>query len=363
MRQPKTLYVHVGHYKTGTTALQAFLSHNAKKLRRHGLDYTDLFCHLHKHSKYAFSLYRGAGVTTLMHGYNDPTRGETIWAKLFEAVQASPADRVLISSEEFMRLGAHPAAAARLKAIVGQAPAGIDFRIIAYLRSPGAHLRSWYNQMVKMSAATSDYNTAVCQVMEPVHYDYGLALKPWIEIFGPEAVIVRPYDEAFRHNGGLFRDFLSLFGFDYDNPPGVRGWAVPEQDLNPRMDDRLLELARALHLAGVPADLGHWITHRAETVLKQQDAEARAGAKGFDTVAAEVQQGLASLRALPGCGVDLDAFHTDLPRPEAPWRADLGLVLATLLREQNLLRERMQARTDELRSRIAALEARMKQDN
>lgn len=362
MRQPKTLHIHVGHYKTGTTALQGFLAGNAKKLRRHGLDYAELFRHFDKHSKFAFSLYRGAGVQTLLHGYSDPTPGEKVWAQLFEAVLASPAEHVLISSEEFMRLGAHPAAAERLRAIIAGAPEGIAFRVIAYLRSPGAHLRSWYNQMVKMSAATSDYNTAVCQVMEPVHYDYALALRPWIDIFGARAVIVRPYEEGFRRDGGLFRDFLGLFGFDYDRPPGVRGWALSEADPNPRMDDRLLELTRALHLANVPEELAHWVTHRAGVVLQQQDAELRAGAKSFEAVAAEGQAGLAALKDLPGCAVDVERFAQDLPKPEAPWSADLGLVLATLLREQNLLRERMQERTAELRARIAALEAQMTRD-
>ncbi|WGW06047.1 sulfotransferase family protein [Tropicibacter oceani] len=358
----KTLYIHVGHYKTGTTALQVFLSQNAKKLRRHGLDYTEVFRHHGKHSKFAFSLYRAAKVQTLMHGYKDPTPPEKLWSELFEAVLASPAKTVLISSEEFMRLGAHPAAGARLGDIVSGVRGKIDIRIIAYLRSPAAHLRSWYNQMVKMSAATTDYNTAVCQVMEPVHYDYALALRPWIEIFGAEAVLLRPYQEDFRRDGGLFRDFLSLFGLDYDNPPGRHGWVVPEKDVNPRLDDRLLELTRALHLADVPDDLAHWITHRAGVVLQQQDKDLIAGAQGFDTVAERVRQGLSQLETLPGCAVDLASFQQDLPRPEAPWRADLGLVLATLLREQNLLRDRLQERSTELRTRIAALEARLDRD-
>ncbi|MFW2545279.1 hypothetical protein ACN2XU_21840 [Primorskyibacter sp. 2E107] len=359
MRQRKTLFIHVGHYKTGTTALQVFLAHNARKMRRHGVDYAELHQHNYKHSMFAFALYRAAGVRTLMHGYNHPIDPETLWARLFDTVEASPAERVLISSEEFMRLGAYPAAAGRLKAIVDEARGRIDIRIIAYLRSPDAHLRSWYNQMVKMSAATSDYNRAVCQVMEPVHYDYALALRPWAEIFGPEAVTVRHYREGFRRDGGLFRDFLPLIGFDYDKPPGRRAWFKPEEDVNPRKDDRLLELSRALHLADVPKNLRPWIEKRAGDMLEKQDAEIADGARSFAAVINEVKTGLAGLQALPGCDVDIEAFYNDLPRPEEPWRGELGFVLATLLREQNMQRESLHKRMVELRDRVDALEARL----
>ncbi|WP_136444152.1 hypothetical protein [Pacificoceanicola onchidii] len=359
MRQRKTLFIHVGHYKTGTTALQVFLGNNARKLRRHGLDYTDLCQHHQKHSMYAFALYRAARVKTLMHGYNNPTDPETLWGRLFEAVEASASDRVMISTEEFMRLGAYPAAAERLGAIIDGVRDQLDFRIIAYLRSPDAHLRSWYNQMVKMGATTGDYNHAVQQGMEPVHSDYALALKPWVEIFGAEAVIVRPYHEKMRENGGLFRDFLPLLGFDYDKPPGLSSWSAPQEDVNPRMDDRLLELSRALKLAEVPNNVAPWVVKRAGEMLERQDAEIASGAQSFEAVIRTVEQGLDGLADLPGSAVDIAAFKADLPRAEVPWRAELGLVLATLLREQNLQRESIHKRMVELRDRVAALEARL----
>ena len=79
----KTLYIHIGHYKTGTTALQVFASrHQAMLAETHGLDYPSVRIHNAKHSGYAFALYKAAGVETLMHGYSDPTPPEPIWAEL-----------------------------------------------------------------------------------------------------------------------------------------------------------------------------------------------------------------------------------------------------------------------------------------
>ena len=114
-------------------------------------------------------------------------------------------------------------------------------------------MRSCYNQLVKMNTAPSDFNTAVCRQMEPVHYDYALALRPWIEIFGKAALTVRPYLEDFRQDGGLYRDFLSVFGIDFDRPPRGGGWRLPADDVNPRLDDWILDLNRVLQAAGLSA--------------------------------------------------------------------------------------------------------------
>ena len=106
----KTLHLHIGHFKTGTTALQVFLARNPRLLARHGLEYAELFRHNAKHSGLAFAIYRSAGVTTLMHGYDSPDAPEERWRALFDAVRKSQRDGVIVSSEEFMRRGAIPLA-------------------------------------------------------------------------------------------------------------------------------------------------------------------------------------------------------------------------------------------------------------
>lgn len=350
----KTIYLHIGHYKTGTTALQVFLSNNQKRLVRRGVDYAEELRNHAKHSSLAFSIYRKAGVSTLMHGYADPTPPEKIWRRLFDHASASPAPAVLVSSEEFMRMGAHPRAAEILRDIVTPEMRRFDIRVIAYLRSPGAHLRSWYNQLIKMSAAPPDFNAAVRSVMEPVHYDYGQALRPWVDIFGPEAVMVRPYREDLRLDNGLFRDFLAALGVDFDCRPKLGGWVLPEGDVNPRLDDRLLELNRAMQEAGLTPELRKWMGTRAEKALPDL-----AAAPGFAAIVERTQSGLDALRDLPGNQVAPEAFAADMPSPDPDWQGELTRMMATALREQQILRERLQARNRELTSRLDQTEARL----
>lgn len=350
----KTFYLHIGHYKTGTTALQTFLTGNQRKLMRQGLDYpADMRVHS-KHSKLAFSIYRKAGVETLMHGYRDPTPPEDVWARMFDYVTASRAPHVLVSTEEFMRMGAHPRAGEILAEIIEGARDRFDFRVIAYLRSPGAHLRSWYNQLVKMKTAPPDFNTAVTQVMEPIHYDYALAMKPWLEIFGEGAVTLRPYQKGMPDGDGLFRDFLSQLGVAYDRtPPG--GWRMPERDVNPRLDERTLELHRAMRDAGLPERLRDWIAHRAEKLLLDTPFEPA----DFSEIVVRARAGLAALETLPGNSMETAAFVADLPTSDPVWQAELTRMVTVLLREQDILRTRLQSRNTELLARMKATETRL----
>ena len=353
----KTLILHVGHFKTGTTALQVFLMENRKALLRRGLDYTGEGLTHAKHSRLAFSIYRQAQVDTLMHGYREPTHPRAVWQQLFDAALASKAPRVLVSSEEFMRMGAYPRAAEILAEIIAPARAQFDFRVIAYLRSPGAHLRSWYNQLVKMNTAPPDFNTAVTGVMEPVHYDYALAVQPWVDIFGAEAVTLRPYLEGMRHDGGLFRDFLDTLGLEYDRPP-LAGWKTPTRDVNPRLDDRLLELNRILREAGMDASLRDWIMDREGKALPQAT-----GAASFEAIAARSATGLAALEGLPGNGLAETGvagdFAADRPLPDPPWRAELARMVTMLLRDQEFLRRRLNSQNADLTARLGAAEDRI----
>ena len=350
----KTLVLHVGHYKTGTTALQVFLAQNRKALLRRGVDYAEEFLVHAKHSKLAFSIYRKAQIDTLMHGFRDPMEPETAWARMFEYVAASKAPCVLVSSEEFMRMGAHPQAAEILRRIVESARAEMDFRVIGYLRSPGAHLRSWYNQLVKMNTQPPDFNAAVTGMMEPVHYDYELAVKPWADIFGTEAVTLRPYLEGMRSNGGLMRDFLAQLGVDFDRAPAVGGWQMPSRDVNPRLDDRLLELTRAMQEAGLDADLRTWILQRESRKLPDAGGPAE-----FDAIATRSLSGLQALSSYGLAEDVLQDFSDDRVQPDPQWQAELARMTAVLLRDQEFLRRRLNTQNADLTARLRATEDRL----
>lgn len=345
MTQAPELILHIGHYKTGTTALQVFCERNRALLAAQGLHYAAAPVKFAKHSALAFSLLREAGVEALMHDFANPDSAETLWQRLFDAVRALPAGQsMLVSSEEFIRFGAHPGAAAALAARVDTARE-LRFRVIAYLRAPQAHLESWYNQLVKMRVETGGFEAAVREQMEPVHWDYALALKPWIEIFGPEAIVLRPFDSRLREGDALYEDFLHALGFAL---PVLA--EVPPGDPNPRLDPRLLALRRGYNRAPLPRGLAEQLLAGARAGLLAEDGHD--AGPDFETIRARALAGIEALARLPGAGIDPARMAEDLPRrPAAP--APVGEEVVTLLAAE-IARLRQQLARQA--GRIAALE-------
>lgn len=331
------LVLHIGHYKTGTTALQVFLSRNAAALRAAGLDYPDLRRHNAKHSAYAFALLRAAGATSLMHGYTDPVPPELLWEQLFDRVRRQPRAVVAISSEEFMRLAMFPDAEARLAGILARHGRGVTLEAVAYLRAPQPHLRAWYNQLVKMCEPTPAYPRALEATIERIHLDYGFALAPWRRLLGDGAVVLRPYRSRSLDPRALFDDFLATLGIA---PP--EGLTLPEGDPNPRLDDRVVELLRLVQNAGIRGGQRNRLHRELVAQLNReapgtvQDAAQDAAQDGLERPRRQAAAGLKLLAGLPRCGLDLGALAADLPREVASDRQvdmeTLGFVLAELAR-------------------------------
>ena len=343
------LILHIGHYKTGTTALQVFCARNEARLRAAGIDYPALHRHNAKHSALAFALLQAAGASTLMHGYANQAPPEALWQALCDHVRKSPAQAVLVSSEEFMRLAVFPAAEAQLSGILARHAAGIEVEVIAYLRAPQAHLRSWYNQLIKMGQPVPGYLTALRDTVEPIHLDYGFALAPWRRLLGDGRVILRPYRAPAEGGGSIQDDFFRALGLTL--PDQV---VHPEADPNPRLDERIAELVRVMQNAG----------HSRRTVARLRDAALAALDRSPDGAALaglrrRASAGVAALSGMPRSGLDLGALQSDLPQVPAGdgSSAILAVVMADMLALRRRL-ERVERRDmDQIEERLARLEA------
>lgn len=346
----KTLYIHIGHFKTGTTALQVFLKRNAGLFAREGLLYPDILELNAKHSALAYSLYHAAGVETLLHGYDLPTPPAEMWEGLFDHVRRAPQPATLISSEEFMRLGAHPEAEALLRQIIGAAK-GIEFKIIAYLRAPRGHTRSWYNQLVKMRLPVGDFNTTLRSGMENVHLDYSAAIRPWVDIFGADRVILRPFEERLRNGTALYDDFLATIGH-----PMPQGAEIPQSDPNPRINDQVLEIVRLYRNAGFSRPQTRQSIERALEYFASEEARLPEDSPDFDSLLATARAGLEGLRDLPGNAVDIERFLQDLPEPEDDQSLAHTRQIGFLLNEIMYLHTRLRKALPAIERRIEALE-------
>jgi hypothetical protein len=350
----KTLYIHIGHYKTGTTALQIFFGRNTEFLATHDIEYPRVHYHNAKHSAYAFAILRDAGVTKLMHGYNHPMPPDVMWTELFEHVRASPMSAVLISSEEFIRVGEFDQACEKLAEIAALAP-DLDIRIIAYLRAPAPHLRSWYNQLVKMGFHVPDFATAIQTEIETIHSDYARALTPWCEAFGAENVNIRQYRSDPDNPNFLLQDFMSVLGVTLDGDAPSLG-----RDPNPRLDDRVIDLVRLMQNMEFPPGSIDTIRQQALKYLEFQDRFAAAHARDREALHAAAQAGVDWLAEAPNCNIDPGSFSGRLPDPDPQETTQSTLLLGFVFSELITLRQRVNTfRHAQMADKIKVLEARI----
>lgn len=357
----KRLFLHIGHYKTGTTALQVFLAHNPKFLAQNGWEYSPFMLHHAKHSQIAFALMREAGAKTLMHGYSDPTPALDLWNDLCASVIASKFDNVIISTEELMRMGEYPLATTRLAEFAAiAADRGIEVTVIAYLRNPQDHLQSWHNQLVKMAKPVAHFSGALqptdtatpsATAIEAIHYDYGRALAPWIAAFGAERIILRDYDQARRSPTGLFEDFLGVLGLSYDDSLNK-----PQGDPNPRLDDRLVELLRIAQGSDLPKQAVAQLRTRAEKFLAAQDALGKSSDRLLAAVRAQSAEGLAQLGQIAQSNLDMTRFAARLPADQDQAQVNQTLMLDFVLQDMITQRRYQQRSIQEMAKRLRTLE-------
>ncbi len=352
---PKTLFLHIGHYKTGTTALQIFLECNARLLAASGFEYPDCWIHNSKHSDFVFSILRAAGVKKNMFDYSDPTPPKVMWRNLFEHIQASPQPNAVISSEEFMRIGQFPKATEILRSILQDRPADLTVKAIAYLRDPGSHVASWHNQLIKMNFPVADLSAALDGDIEDIHFDYRRALEPWMSALGQENVIIRPYVRDPDNPAALHYDLCRSLGI------AVKDGAIQTQeDPNPRLDDRAIELVRLMQNMNFPQPTINAVRNQAINYLKAQDAMRVGGADGITGARARAQDALDWLSGLPGTDLPLEEFAASLPTAPDPETTDMHLLLGFVFSELIQVRQRLNNyKIPELENRLAALEAQV----
>lgn len=242
----KTLYIHIGHYKTGTTALQDFLSANAELLStKKNINYSTVLRTFGKHSDLAFSIFKSMGVKYLMHNYNSPKPFEEMWEAVIKDAAESDCRSTVISSEEFIRICEFEDSKRYLEKIAAIADQyDVKVVVICFLRDVVSHVKSWYNQLLKMRLhPTVSVNANIPPIkyawdfIDRVHFDYELALSGWIDAFGKGNVKVLPYYGKNKEPSYIFEQFLGLFRLKLTNE-----YYVHPEDPNKRMDDTALQL-------------------------------------------------------------------------------------------------------------------------
>jgi hypothetical protein len=213
---PRTLILHIGTMKTGSTAIQHALSSNREAMLARGVCYPGppdamhhlLFAMLFTSFRDAYAdfgnvLWRGRDPQLLLQEYRQGFTAEI--AALPEHV-----GRVIVSSEQLGQLVREGEDIARLRAEMAEL--FDDFRIIVYLRRQDSHFISSYSQTLRNGMIRKP---AFRRLREHRHvYDYHALLDAWAAVFGQDAVLPRIFENSPGAPFDVVADFLSVTGLD-----------------------------------------------------------------------------------------------------------------------------------------------------
>ncbi|SKA91334.1 hypothetical protein SAMN02745704_02319 [Paucidesulfovibrio gracilis DSM 16080] len=232
----KTLYLHIGTPKTGSSAIQTFLEQNREVLRSKGIDYPG-----GPAKKTQFSAQSGNGRDLCLA---KPDSKE--YKHALRQIQASEFDTVLVSSEFFI------AQSDERMARLHKALSDFDIHIIAYLRRQDLYLQSYLQQGVKLHGLRSldaweSDDPMFNGFMQLLGENAAQALLQFVRGYEKDKVIIRPYEKGQFTDGNIFSDFLTILGI-----PLTGEFQLPQRAINPGFDRDFLELRMMLNHPKIP---------------------------------------------------------------------------------------------------------------
>lgn len=214
----KTLYLHIGTPKTGTSALQYFCAGNRKILEEKGIYYPDLgfrFPDIGKHRNAHFLSYKeyiNKKEKLRDHEAEKKIREEGI-QKLEEAFQTH--DTILISDEHIwneaeMTTEILPALYQHFM------EQGVQIKIIVYLRRQDQVIQSFWAQKIKESSTITFESYMETEKYRCFRLDYATRIQEFEDIVGKDHLIVRCYEKQ-QYQGEqktIMSDFLDILGLE-----------------------------------------------------------------------------------------------------------------------------------------------------
>lgn len=228
----KTVHLHIGLPKTGTSYLQRLMVKHRAKLVAAGVWVTGHPVHAHRLAIESITDERRAAQADVRNiRATDLAAAE---AELKRGLEDPHFRRLVVSSEYFFE--ADPAKVRTRFAALTDAPV----RIIVFLRRQDRLIESGYNQEVKAMGHREAPRTPVYTP----RLDWSLVLGAWADSFDAANVTAIGYDKAAAQNAVVERFFQAL------GIPAPKGFDDPDRTVNESLPADLLEFKRIANTFG-----------------------------------------------------------------------------------------------------------------
>ncbi|MBR1629613.1 MAG: hypothetical protein IJ679_10190 [Lachnospiraceae bacterium] len=232
----KTLYLHIGTAKTGTTSLQKFFAINRSLLQKKGFSFPEM--------PFGFEdvgqKNRNGHFLTL---YDEPDT-EKKWEKGWKTVRETflKSNNVILSDEQIWIVQVKDGF---WEKVLSEAEkAGVALKVIVYLRKQDEIAESHWNQKVKgrpkLSSTFFEFINEGGYDFFPL--DYGKTIDHVASCIGKENLRVRAFERQQFAGGSLFVDFLQLLSLGLTDE-----YKMPGHVSNLRLPDNVVEIKRLIN--------------------------------------------------------------------------------------------------------------------
>lgn len=242
----KTVVLHIGTHKTGSTSIQVFMAQARSRLAEQGILYPDA-------GQPSRNGVVSAGHHMLAWYLLDKRNVETDepWQHLRKEAAEWLGERLVISAEGFENL-----TAAHI-ALIQDYLAGYKLHAVVYVRNPLGYMRSAYKQRIKMGTYAKPFGDYIREHLKKV--DYGSLMDRWASALGPERIHLRLFDKA-KKQAGLEADFCEAIGADFE---ALRSFVNGPANVSP--NDREIAIMRRIN----------WLVRRTDAKRRREGWPAR----------------------------------------------------------------------------------------
>jgi hypothetical protein len=213
----KTIYLHIGMPKTGTSSLQLFLQKNKEILENNGYCYPDIPIHYSGISKMRNAHFLvGSSFGEIDEKDVEKIRSQRKQGFDFVKEQMEKYPRLILSDEGIWNSLGNSKKDALKEMWDFCNTYSYRLQVIVYLRSQDSFLESYWKQRIRRRGATWKWKDFLGHVPSYVVLDYDSHLQRIANVIGKENIIVRRYEkESFSgKEGTIYSDFLEVIGLE-----------------------------------------------------------------------------------------------------------------------------------------------------
>ena len=202
----KTIFVHIGMPKTGSTSIQAFFSTHRHVLEEEGILYPRLFCSGGAHFDFSSAFGFGASKKNITSNHLNDSLLE-----LEKEINGANFNKVIFSSENFVLDGDVDLLYSFLYTLDAK------LKIVVYLRRHDKWWPSAYQQSIKQ-VNNPPWGSTFKEFLDfqnsfgYKYWDYCSLIDRWASVFGRENILVRPFEKSQMKEGDVLQDFLDVIG-------------------------------------------------------------------------------------------------------------------------------------------------------